>query len=228
MGATRTVFHTATIEHRVPGPRVEVSAVAYNLQYTKALVDDLVKRNRPSSDDVHTVRVRDHELVRINLYGQHPNEPARRLCVIGIGDQHERAQEAAEGAWFDYHASVLFTAKLGEDQAQRIAIRHRLPGVPAQRAAAVGVAYDLEYMRALVEAAVARNLPTSDELQVLHAGELTLMRVNLRGRHPLETGRRVCVGGIADRHYRALAAAEQAWTTYHTSLLFGAQVLGSS
>ena len=103
-----------------------------------------------------------------------------------------------------------------------------MPGVPAQRAATVGVAYDLQYIRPLVEAAVARNTPTSDELQVVQAGELTLMRVNLRGRHPLETGRRVCVGGIGDRHYRALAAAERAWTVYHTSLLFVAQVLGAS
>ena len=228
MGATRTVFHTATIEHRVPGPRVDMSAVAYNLQYTKSLVDDLVEQNRPSSDDVHTVRVRDQELVRVNLYGQHPSEPARRLCVIGIGDEEDRAREAAEGAWFYYHASVLFTGKLGEDETHRIAIQHRVPGVPAQRAATVGVAYDLQYIRPLVEATVARNMPTSDKLQLVHAGELTLMRVNLRGRHPLETGRRVCVGGIADRHYRALAAAEQAWTIYHTSLLFAAQVLGSS
>lgn len=227
MGATRTVSHSATVEHRMPGPRVDMSAVAYNLQYTKSLVADLVEQNRPSGDDVHTVRVRDQELVRVNLYGQDPNDPARRLCVIGIGDQRDRAQEAAEGAWFDYHASMLFTAKLGEDETHKLAIQHRVPGVPAQRAATVGVAYDLQYMRPLVEAAVARNMPTTDELQVVLCGELTLMCVNLRGQHPLETGRRVCVTGLADRHYRALAAAEQAWATYHTSLLFAAHVLGS-
>jgi len=54
------------------------------------------------------------------------------------------------------------------------------------------------------------------------------MRVNLFGRHPLDSHRRVGVGGIADRHYRAKAAAEQAWVNYHTSVLLAASALGSA
>ena len=85
--------------------------------------------------------------------------------------------------------------------------------------------YDLGFMRPVVEAAVKRNRPTNDEFLVIEAGEITLMRVNLYGSHPLESGRRICVSGIADRHYRAVAGAEQAWVKYHGSLLFGAQAL---
>ena len=51
------------------------------------------------------------------------------------------------------------------------------------------------------------------------------MRVDLYGQDPLDSNRRVCVGGIADRHYRAMAAAEQAWADYHTFLLFAAHAL---
>jgi len=60
---------------------------------------------------------------------------------------------------------------------------------------------------------------------VVQAGELTLMRVDLFGRDPLDSNRRVCVAGIADRHYRAMAAAEQAWADYHTFLRFAAAAL---
>jgi hypothetical protein len=51
--------------------------------------------------------------------------------------------------------------------------------------------------------------------------------VNLFGQHPLDSHRRVGVGGIADRHFRAKAAAEQAWANYHTSVLLGASAMGS-
>ena len=224
MIATKTIFHTATIEHHVPGPPAEMSAVAYNLQYTRSLVTDLVEQNPPASGDTHVVRLHDHELVRVNLYGQHPEDPKRRLCVIGIGDEEDRAKTAANVAWSNYHASVLFTDKLGAG-GSKLSIRYRVPGVPAQRAATVGVAYDVQYMRPLVETAVARNKPTRDECHVVQSGELTLMRVDLYGQDPLDSHRRVCVGGIADRHYRAMAAAEQAWADYHTFLLFAAHAL---
>jgi len=227
MAVGNTVFHTATVDHQLPGPRVDMSAVAYNLQYTKPLVSDLVVQNPPAKPDVQVLAVREHKLVRVNLYGQHPSNASRRLCVIGVGDDQERAEKAANDAWFDYHASVLFTGALCDDGVHKLSIRHQVPGVPAQRAATVGVGYELEYLRPLVEAAVARNLPSVDEYHVVHSGEFTLMRVNLFGQHPLDSHRRVCVGGIADRHYRAKAAAEQAWANYHTSLLLAASALGS-
>ena len=228
MSVVSAVFHTATVNHQLPGPRVGISAVAYNLQYTRPLVSDLVEQNPPARADAHTLNVRERKLVRVNLYGQHPSNPLRRLCVIGIGDDRDRAEKAANDAWFDFHASMLFTGRLCEEGVHRMAIRYQVPGVPAQRAATVGVAYELEYLRPLVEAAVARNLPTVDEYHVVHAGELTLMCVDLFGRHPLDSQRRVCVGGIADRHYRAKAAAEQAWASFHTSLLLAASALGSA
>jgi hypothetical protein len=227
MSATNTVFHTATIEHQVLGPRQEMTAVAYNLQYTKPLVAEFVAGNPSVSTDVQLVSVRDHELVRVNLYGQHPNRPGRRLCAIGIGDAQERAVDAANRVWFDYHASLLFTRELAPDQSYTLTIRHQVPGMPSQRAATIGVAYDVQYLGPQIDAAIARNMPTVDEVHVVNSGDHTLMRVNLHGRHPLDAERSICVGGIADRHYRAMAAAEQAWKEYHASLLFAAQALGS-
>jgi len=228
MTVAGTVFHTAKVDYQVPGPRVEISAVAYNLQYTTPLVGDLVAQNPPISTDAQVFSLGDRKLMRVNLYGQHPSNRTRRLCVIGLGDDRDRAESAATEAWFDFHASVLFTGPLREEGVQRVVIRHQVPGMPAQRAATVGVAYELDYLRPLVDAAVARNLPSGDEYHVVHSGELTLMRVNLFGRHPLDSHRRVGVGGIADRHYRAKAAAEQAWVNYHTSVLLAASALGSA
>jgi hypothetical protein len=227
MSIGNTVFHTATVDHQLPGPPVEISAVAYNLQYTRPLVSELVEQNPPGKADTQVLAFRGRTLVRINLYGQHPSNPSRRLCVIGVGDDQERAEKAANDAWFDFHASVLFTGPLLEDGAYRVAIRHQVPGMPAHHAATVGVAYELEYLKPLVDAAVARNLPSVDEFHIVHCGELTLMRVNLFGRHPLDSHRRIGVGGIADRHFRAKAAAEQAWANYHASVLLAASALGS-
>jgi hypothetical protein len=228
MSIANTVFHTATVDHELPGPRVGISAVAYNLQYTTSLVADLVAQNPPLRTDAQVFSLRERDLMRVNLYGQHPGNRSRQLCVIGIGDDRGRAEKAARDAWFDFHASVLFTGPLGNEGVQRVAIRHQVPGMPAQRAATVGVAYELEYLRPLVDAAVARNLPSGDDYHVVHSGELTLMRVNLFGRHPMDSHRRVAVGGIADRHYRAKAAAERAWADYHTSVLLAASALGSA
>jgi hypothetical protein len=228
MGIANTVFHTATVDHRLPGPRVGVFAVAYNLQYTRPLVSDLVDGNPPDKVDTQVFTLRGRKLVRVNLYGQDPIDPSRRLCVIGIGDDQDRAEKAARDAWFDFHASVLFAGPLREEGVQRVAIRHQVPGMPAHRAATVGVAYELEFLRPFVDAAIARNLPSGDEYHIVHSGELTLMRVNLFGRHPLDSHRRIGVGGIADRHFRATAAAEQAWANYHTSVLLAASALGSA
>jgi hypothetical protein len=222
-------FHTVTFEHHVPGAPVEMAAVSYNLQYTKPLVEEFVSANQPEEPDLHVLRVADQELVRANLYGQDPNGNGsrRRICVVGIGDDEARAVQAAHNAWFDYHASVLFSGKAGDERTHALALQHPVPGTPPQRAATVGVFYDLAYMRPAIDAAVAKNAPTHDEVLVVECGELTLMRVNLYGRHPLESSRRVCVGGIADRHFRGVAAAEQAWAKYHTSLLLGAQALSA-
>ena len=228
MSNANAVFHTATVDHWLPGPPVGVSAVAYNLQYTRSLVSDLVWGNPPVRPEAQLFSLGGRTLVRVNLYGQHPRDPSRRLCVIGIGDNQDRAEKAARDAWFDFHASVLFTGPLCEDGVHRVAIRHQVPGMPAQRAATVGVAYELVYLRASVDAAIARNLPSGDEYHVVYSGELTLMRVNLFGRHPLDGHRRVGVSGIADRHFRAMAAAEQAWGNYHVSVLLGASALGSA
>lgn len=228
MSIAHAVFHTATVEHYVPGPRVGISAVAYNLQYTRPRVSELVESNPPVGGDTQVFPVRERRLTRVTLYGEHPSKASRRLCVIGIGDDRDRAEKAAREAWFDFHASVLFTGPLREEGVHRVAIRHQVPGMPAQRAGIVGVAYELEYLRSVVDAAVARNLPSGDEYHVVHSGELTLMRVNLFGRHPLDSQKRVGVAGIADRHYRAKAAAEQAWANYHTSVLLAASALGSS
>jgi hypothetical protein len=227
MSATSTVFHTATFEHHVPGEPTEMAAVSYNLQYTKGLVEEFVAHNPPTETDGQALRIGAHELHRVNHYGAHPKQPGRRICTIGVADDEARASTAARNAWFDYHASTLFAEKAGPEHTHRLAIRHPVPGAPAQRAATVGVMYDLDFIRPVVEAAVLRNKPTHDEFLVVEAGEITLMRVNLYGAHPLESGRRICVGGIADRHYRAVAGAEQAWSKYHTSLLFGAQALAS-
>jgi hypothetical protein len=214
-----------TLEQLVPGPPADMSALAYNLQYTRPLVTALVEQNPPASTTSEVVSLQNHELVRVDVYGQHPEDPKRRLCVIGIGDEDDRATQAATRAWFDYHASVFFTRKLGECGSFKVSIEYRVPGVPAQRAATVGVAYDVESMRPRVATAVARNMPTHDECHVVQSGELMLMRADLYGRDPLDGSRLVCVGGIADRHYRAMAAAEQAWADYHTSRLFAAAAL---
>jgi hypothetical protein len=222
-----TPFHTATYNHHVPGARVEMSAVSYNLQYTKPLVDEFVAQNPPGSTELDPVWIGDQELVRANFYGKDPGDATRRICVIGVGDEEDRATQAADSAWFEDHASVLFFNHAGDGPTHSVSIQRPVPGVPAQRATTVGVLYNLGYMRPFVEAAVSRNAPTHDEVQVVECGEITLMRVDLYGRHPLESNRPVCVGGIADRHFRGVSAAEHAWANYHTSLLFGAQALGS-
>jgi hypothetical protein len=222
MSTANPRFHTATLEHLVPGPAADVSAITYNLQYTKPLVTSLVEQNPPAGITTEVVSLQEYELVRVDVYGHHPRDPERRVCVIGIGDAADRAEQAANSAWFDYHASVLLADKLGHGGSFTVSIRYHVPGLPPQGATTVGVACDVEYMRPLVETAVARNMPTHDECHVAQSGDLMLMRVDLHGRDPLDTNRQVCVCGIADRHYRAMAAAEQAWSVYHTSLLFAA------
>ncbi len=201
-------------------------AVSYNLQYTKDLVTAFAERNPPAETDIEAVSLRDRELTRATLFGVHPGG-SHRICTIGVGDGEDRALRSANNAWFDIHASTLFAGKVGDERTYTVSIRRPVPGAPARRAQTVGVQYELSFMEPVVAAAVTRNRPKTDELQVVEASELTLMRVNLFGSHPLETSRRICVGGIADRHYRAVAAAEQAWTKYHMTLLFGAEALVS-
>ncbi len=227
MPATTPLFHTATFNHRVPGEPLDLAAVSYNLQYTKDLVGAFAERNPPSETDIEVVRLGDRELTRATLFGLHPYDESRRICTIGVGDGEDGAVRSAGNAWFDYHASKLFADKVGLERTFTVSIQRPVPGAPARRARTVGVYYELSFMDSVVEAAVARNRPKKDDLQVVEASELTLMRVNLFGSHPLETSRRICVGGIADRHYRAVAAAEAAWTKYHLTLLFGAEALVS-
>ena len=132
-------------------------------------MSEFVEQNPRSEIDTQVLRLRDHRLTRVNLYGVHPADPGRRMCVIGLGGEEQRAKNAAEGAWFDYRASLLFTSKLDGDDAHVVAIRRRVPWVPPQRAETVGVAYDVDFMRPLAEAAVARNIPTLDECLVAQA-----------------------------------------------------------
>ncbi len=73
---------------------------------------DLVEQNPAASRDTHFVGLNEHELVRVDLLGQHPDDSKLRLCVIGIGDEEDRAKNAANGAWFDYPVAVLFMGKL--------------------------------------------------------------------------------------------------------------------
>jgi hypothetical protein len=60
MSGTRTIFHTATIAHQVPGPPADMSAVAYDLQYIRPLVAQLVEQNPAASRDTHLVGLHDH------------------------------------------------------------------------------------------------------------------------------------------------------------------------
>jgi nucleotide-binding universal stress UspA family protein len=113
MSTASSVFHTVTFEHRVAGEPADMAAVAYNLQYTKGLVDALVAQNAPGDIDVQTIRVGEHELLRVNQFGCDPHDAGRRVCVIGVGDSAERTENAAASAWFDYHASTLFAETAG-------------------------------------------------------------------------------------------------------------------
>jgi hypothetical protein len=204
-----------------------MAAVAYDLQYTRPLVEQRVAANPPTRVELQHLPVDEHDLVRANLFGSHPRKESQQICTIGIGDGEEQARRAADTAWFDFHASTLFTEKIGVEHTSPVSIHRAVPGTPAQRARTVGVLYELDYIRPLVETAVARNKATRDELHVVEVDDITLMRVNLYGVHPLENDRQICVGGIGDRHFRAVAAAEQAWLKYHTTLLFGAQALAA-
>lgn len=228
MSTRAAIFHTARVEQRVIGPPADLAAIAYSLQYTRAQVEEYAAANPPAAQDAHLVGALGTDLVRVNLYGHDPVDPERRICAIGLGDDEEAAHDAAARRWMDFHAGALFTSMLDEEGHHTIEVRHRVPGAPAQRAATIDVGYALAGLKEQVGAAVERNLPTGDEVHVVQAGEHTLMRVSLFGRHPFDSGEPVCVAGIADRHYRAMAAAEEAWRRLHTSLLFAAQALGSA
>ena len=161
MSATTPLFHTATFDHRVPGEPLDLAAVSYNLQYTKDLVAAFAERNPPSETDIEVVRLRDRELARATLFGVHPYDESRRICTIGVGDGEDRALRSAGNAWFEYHASKLFAAKVGLDRTFKVSIRRPVPGAPARRARTVGVAYELSFMDSVVQAAVTRNRPAA-------------------------------------------------------------------
>lgn len=228
MTTRNAIFHTATVSYRVPGPLAEMAAVAYNLQYAKPLVENLLAGNKPDDTDSQLIRLGDRELTLTTIFGSHPYDRERRVCAIGIGDDPERSVVASDRAWFNFHASALFGDVLERHTRHTQDVQRRVPGLPIKGAETVGVAYELDYLNAAVDAALERNQPTGDEMHVVTAPEVTLMRADIFGRHPLDPGRNVRVGGIADRHYRALAAAEQAWRNFHISLLFAATALGAA
>jgi hypothetical protein len=85
-------------------------------------------------------------------------------------------------------------------------------------AAAHRVGVNLQYLKPQVEELVKRNSPTRSEVEVFDVGDRTLMRVNLFGWHPRRPGEYIFVVGYGDRHWRAVAAAEQAWYDLHAEL----------
>ncbi len=228
MSTRPAIFHTATISYFVPGPAVRLSAVAYNLQYTKPMVERLLAENEPDETDTRLIRFDDRELTIATTCGSHPYKPGKRVCVIGIGDDGPRATIATERAWSNFHASEFFRDALEHDAGHILEVRRRVPGVPIKGAETVAVAYELDYLKSAVEAALERNQPTGDEVHVIAAPEMTLMRADIFGRHPLDPSRSVRVGGVADRHYRAIVAAEQAWKNFHITLLFAATALAAA
>jgi hypothetical protein len=109
--------HRLEVAHRVPGRPIadaRVVGISYDLQFSKPPVEEMVERNQPTSDTCDTVTLDENTmLMRVTLYGWHPRERDQRICVVGVGDRHYRAMKAAERAWFDYHATVLFAELAG-------------------------------------------------------------------------------------------------------------------
>jgi hypothetical protein len=227
MPARSAIFHTAKVGYRVPGPTIKLAAVAYNLQYARPLVEALLDTNKPDDTRSQLIRVGDRELTLTTVFGAHPYKPEQRVCAIGIGDAEDRASVASDRAWFNFHASALFGDVLERHTRHTEEVHRRVPGLPVKGAETVGVAYELDYLSTAVDSALARNQPTGDEMYVVTAPEFTLMRADIVGGHPLDPSRQIRVGGIADRHYRAVAAAEQAWRNFHTTLLFAATALSA-
>jgi hypothetical protein len=80
------------------------------------------------------------------------------------------------------------------------------------------VGVNLQYLKPQLEGMVRRNRPTRSEVEVIDIGERMLMRVQLFGWHPRQPGEYIRVDGYGDRHWRAVAAAEQAWTDLHAEI----------
>jgi hypothetical protein len=80
------------------------------------------------------------------------------------------------------------------------------------------VGVNLQYLKPQLEEMVRRNRPTRSEVEVIDIGDRMLMRVNLFGWHPRRAGEYICVVGYGDRHWRAVAAAEQAWLDLHAEI----------
>jgi hypothetical protein len=120
--------HHVEVAHDVPGRPIadaHVVGISYDLQFSKPPVEEMVERNQPTDDACDTVTLNDDTmLMRVTLYGWHPRERDQRICVVGVGDRHYRAMQAAERAWFDYHAMVLFAEMAGYDflQPGRLAV----------------------------------------------------------------------------------------------------------
>lgn len=108
--------------------------------------------------------------------------------------------------------------KIPQADVQEVTVSHLLPGRPVE-APLRALGFDLEYLRPRVEELAEANPPTRRTCDVVQVGEETLMRCNLFGWHPLRRGEEyVSVVGIADRHYRAVKAARQAWIDFHADV----------
>jgi hypothetical protein len=232
MSAAPPYIGTINATHRVPGPprprvrdhvdpRALNAGLAYNLEYTEPLVRELGERNRPLSSERRIAVSGENEITGVSLIGRHPHDSSKVISVTGVGADHDQAEEAAERAWLDYHAAVAFAERGVEDVIRNLTVQHPIPGALVPRKPAA-VAFNLSDLDEPVEQMIARNAPTSDVYHVVECGDLTLMRVDLYGWHPVHPGQRICVVGIADRHYRAVAAAEEAWKNYHASILLTA------
>ena len=108
--------------------------------------------------------------------------------------------------------------KVPQADVQEVTVTHILPGRPVE-APLRALGFDLEYLKPQVEDFAEANPPTRRTCDVVQVGEETLMRCNLFGWHPLHRGEEyVSVVGIADRHYRAVKAARQAWLDFHADV----------
>jgi len=101
------------------------------------------------------------------------------------------------------------------------------PAQPGPSGAAHRVGVNLQYLQPQLDDMVRHNEPTRSEVEVIDIGDRMLMRVNLFGWHPRRPGEYIAVVGYGDRHWRAVAAAEQAWRDLHAEV-FIAELIAAS
>jgi hypothetical protein len=110
----------------VRGAAVQRVGVAF--QYVQSELDGLVDRNAWTSSQVEVIRAGQRLIFRAALFGWHPFREMERVAVVGFGDRHYLAMEAAQEAWTDYLGELFVNelAGAGEDQGAEI-IQFPLP-----------------------------------------------------------------------------------------------------